>query len=248
VLEQLLSYNLEAISAQAHRRHTFGILLCKWQLQLVFHSRSYVVVSQSFDMRYDKVKLAVAFAVLWMADLGTLGFDPHFVDSGGHPAVRPEGCRVVVGNHTLAIGETLFRSRSLFGRGTATLATTGQVRAVLKINCPPKSRESEAELLHKAKGIPNIIQVTTSAVWGDTLDGFGPEFVDAVKQFEVQEFRILVLRPMCVPFTSIEDLEEFKKSFSKLVVGTCFLWSCWQGPDVQVNSPLQTVSCGHPAL
>lgn len=220
-LEQLLSYCLEVISTQAHRRHTFGMLLCEWQLQLVFHSRSFIVVSEAFDIRHDRVKLAVAIAALWTADLETLGFDSHFVNAHGNVAVRPDGCLVTIEGQTYTIGETLFRARSLFGRVTSSFGTTDQVQAVMKISSPPKSREVEAQLLQSAQDIPNVIKVVASAIWGSILDGFGADFVEAMKQFEVREFRVLVLSPICVPFTSIQEPEEFQKSFRKLVKGMC---------------------------
>ncbi|KAF8699751.1 hypothetical protein RHS03_06943, partial [Rhizoctonia solani] len=219
-LEQLLSYCLETISAQPHRRHTIGVLLSEWRLQLVFHSRSFIVVSRAFDIRSDPVKLTVAFAALWTTDLKALGFDSHFIDNSGNVTIRPQECLVMIGDQEYTIDKVLFRARSLLGRGTGTLRAVGksQVKVVIKFNCPPKVRESEAELLEKAQDIPNIIKVAASATWGDTLDGFGPEFVAMVNHFELREFRVLVLSPVCSPLTSIADLETFKRSFRKLVI------------------------------
>ncbi|KAG8705376.1 hypothetical protein FRC11_009085 [Ceratobasidium sp. 423] len=215
---QLASYLLEMISAQPHRRHTFGVLLCQWQLKLVCHTRSFIAVSEPIDIRRDQIQLTVAIAALWTASLETLGFHSQFVRPPGERSVRPEGCRVTISNQAYPIDSTIFSTRALFGRGSAAFLSDGAVRVVIKISCPPKTREVEGDLLERAKNIPNIIRLEAKAIWGDTRHGFGPEFIEAIMMFEVREFRVLALSPVCEPFTSITDLEVFKESFRKLVV------------------------------
>ncbi|QRV85648.1 hypothetical protein RhiJN_13666 [Ceratobasidium sp. AG-Ba] len=217
-LAQLMSYCLEMATAQAHRRHTIGVLLCEWRLQLVLHTRAFIVVSEAFDIRHDRLKLTTAIAALWMANLETLGFDSHFVNNAEQLTVRSDGCRVTVENDTYVIEKTLFRARNLFGRATgAFAASSSSGRVVIKINCPPTSREVEANFLKAAQGIPNIIRIIAAANWGDILKSFGADFTEAVQRFELREFRVVVLSPVCEPLTRVTDLEKFKVCFRKLV-------------------------------
>ncbi|KAL5639093.1 hypothetical protein ACGC1H_006571 [Rhizoctonia solani] len=108
------------------------------------------------------------------------------------------------------------------GRGASLLRafrSTGGIVAI-KFNYPPKSREVEAQLLRRAQdaGIPNIIRIIASEELDDTLAGFSPDLVAMLQRFELRQFRILVLSPLCEPFTIITDLNVFKQSFIKLVV------------------------------
>jgi hypothetical protein len=217
-----MSYCLEMISAQPHRRHTIGILLCEWQFRLVYHCRAFVAVSEAFDIRHDRPKFVVAVAALWTANLETLGFNPHFVNAQGLISIRPEECLVTIDKTQLNTKGWLYRARGLLGRGTgvlsASVSDTGR-GVIVKLNTPPRSREVEADLLVRANKIPNIIKIVCFAMWGNTLDGFGPDFVKLVGHFEVREFRALVVYPHCQPFDSIPQLEMFKNSFVKLVIG-----------------------------
>ncbi|KAJ1301877.1 hypothetical protein OPQ81_000717 [Rhizoctonia solani] len=220
-LEQLLSYCLEAMVAQPHRRHTIGLLLENFRLQLVFHCRSFVVTSKPFDIREDRGKLTIAIAALWIADLETLGFEKRFIGSDGQPALYPIGSSVSVDGMELIIRRAIYRARSLLGRVSATLVGADKedpsALYVIKISCQAQTRVPESEFLKAAADVPNVIRLVRSANWGDILDGFGEDFLRSVEQFEAREFRVLILSPVCELITAVEELSVFKECFVKLV-------------------------------
>ncbi|CAE6481567.1 unnamed protein product [Rhizoctonia solani] len=220
-LEQLLSYSLESMAAQPHRRHSIGLVLDDFRLQLVFHCRGFVVTSRPFDIRVEQEKLVVAVAALWLADLETLGFERRVIGSEGKPALDPIGSEVSVGEMDLEIKRIIYKARALFGRGSATLLGADKkdpsALYVIKISCQVKTRVPESEFLQSAADIPNVIRMAHSANWGDMLEGFGEEFLRSVQEFEPREFRVLVLSPVCELLTTIEDVSVFKTCFIKLV-------------------------------
>ncbi|KAJ1299361.1 hypothetical protein OPQ81_003772 [Rhizoctonia solani] len=220
-LEQLLSYCLEAMVAQPHRRHTIGLLLENFRLQLVFHCRSFVVTSKPFDIREDQGKLAIAIAALWLADLETLGFEKRFIGPDGQPALYPIGSSVSVDGMELIVRRAIYRARSLLGRVSATLVGADKqdpsALYVIKISCQAQTRAPESEFLKAAANVPNVIQLVRSANWGNMLDGFGEDFLRSVEQFETREFRVLVLSPVCELITTVDESSVFKKCFVKLV-------------------------------
>ncbi|KAH7325241.1 hypothetical protein B0J17DRAFT_633180 [Rhizoctonia solani] len=222
-LEQLLSYSLEAMTAQPHRRYIIGLLLDGFCLQLVFHCRGFVVASKPFDIRVERVKLVVAVAALWLADLETLGFEKRFIGSDDKPALDPIGSDVSVGEMDLVVERIIYKARSLLGRGSATLVGADKkdrsALYVIKISCQVKTRVPESEFLEVAAGIPNVIRLVRSAEWGDMLEGFGKEFLRSVEEFESREFRVLVLSPVCELLTAIQEVSVFKTCFIKLVNG-----------------------------
>ncbi|KAG8727489.1 hypothetical protein FRC11_013058 [Ceratobasidium sp. 423] len=220
-LEQLLSYCLETMVAQPHRRHTIGLLLDNFRLQLVFHCRGFVVTSKSFDIRERRDKLTIAIAALWIADLETLGFEKRFIGLDGQPALDLINSSVSIGEMELNIKRAIYKARSLFGRGSAALVGADKNNPsalyVIKISCQVKTRESESAFLKAATHVPNVIRLVCSANWGCMLDGFGEDFLRSVGQFEAREFRVLVLSPLCELITVIEELSVFKTCFVKLV-------------------------------
>ncbi|CAE6474389.1 hypothetical protein ACGC1H_006210 [Rhizoctonia solani] len=219
-LEQLLSYSLEAMTAQPHRRYVVGLLLDGFQLQLVFHCRSFVLTSAPFDIQMDPGRLAVAVAALWLADLETLGFEKRFI-SDGETALNPIGSEVSVGEMDTIVKRILYKARALFGRGSSTLLVADKkdpsALYVIKISCQVKTRVPESEFLEAAADIPNVIHMAQSASWGDMLEGFGEEFLRSVQEFEPREFRVLVLSPVCELLTAIKEVPVFKACFVKLV-------------------------------
>ncbi|CAE6482935.1 unnamed protein product [Rhizoctonia solani] len=221
LLERLLSDSLESMVAQPHRRHAIGIILDSFYLQLVFHCRGFIVTSRPFDIRVEREKLVIAIPALWLADLETLGFEKRVIGSERKPALGPIGSEVSVGEMDLDIKRILYKARTLFGRGSATLLGADKkdpsALYVIKISCQVKTRMPESEFLRSAADVPNVIRMAHSANWGDMLEGFGEEFLRSVQEFESREFRVLVLSPVCELLTVIEEVSVFKTCFIKLV-------------------------------
>ncbi|CAE6378080.1 unnamed protein product [Rhizoctonia solani] len=220
-LEQLLSYSLEAMTAQPHRRYTIGILLDDFNMQLVFHCRGFVLTSKPFDIQLEREKLTVAVAALWVADLATLGFERHIIGPDGKTALNLIGSELSVGGMDAVIKQTLYKARALFGRGSAAFLVADKKNPsalyVVKISCQAKTREPESEFLKAAADIPNVIRMARSANWGDMLEGFGQRFLELVEKYEPREFRVLVLSPVCELITAIKDASVLKTCFIKLV-------------------------------
>lgn len=209
--------------AQAHRRHTFGVLLREFKLQLVLHTRVCIVVSEPFDIRNERLSLVATFAALWMASFEVLGFDSHFLPAEDFPT-NPIGSKVTIEDDSYTIKTVISCARDVFGRGTAIYLASRDspsVKVVIKVNTPPILREIEANLLNAARGVSNVITVEASAIWGDVLEGLGLE--EEVKAFELRETRVVVLSPVCEPLEKVRDLQKLKICFRKLLIGLSVL-------------------------
>ncbi|KAJ1303547.1 hypothetical protein OPQ81_011731 [Rhizoctonia solani] len=77
-MKQLSRYARAVFAHQIHRRHLYGMIICKWAATFVRFDRSGIVHSQPIDMLHDLDKFQTAFAGLMMLDRGAFGYDTAF--------------------------------------------------------------------------------------------------------------------------------------------------------------------------
>ncbi|CAE6498770.1 unnamed protein product [Rhizoctonia solani] len=77
-MKQLARYARAVFAHQIHRRHLYGIVICKWAATFARFDRSGIVHSEPIDMRHSANEFQQAFAGLMMLDRTEFGYDPAF--------------------------------------------------------------------------------------------------------------------------------------------------------------------------
>ncbi|KAG8770092.1 hypothetical protein FRC12_004524 [Ceratobasidium sp. 428] len=77
-LIQLARYTRAVFANQLHRRHVYGLLICKWEVTFVRFDRSGILHSTPIDMRSQSEEFREAFAGLMMLDEEAFGYDTAF--------------------------------------------------------------------------------------------------------------------------------------------------------------------------
>ncbi|CAE6521747.1 unnamed protein product [Rhizoctonia solani] len=77
-MKQLSRYARAVFAHQIHRRHLYGIVICKWAATFVRFDRSGIVHSEPIDMLHSPTEFRQAFAGLMMLDRTEFGYDPAF--------------------------------------------------------------------------------------------------------------------------------------------------------------------------
>ncbi|KAG8739493.1 hypothetical protein FRC10_005589, partial [Ceratobasidium sp. 414] len=75
-MKQLTRYARAVFAHQLHRRHLYGLAICKWDATFVRFDRSGILYSKPIDMRSEEFRKA--FAGLMMLDEEAIGFDTAF--------------------------------------------------------------------------------------------------------------------------------------------------------------------------
>ncbi|CUA77294.1 mRNA 3'-end-processing protein RNA14 [Cryptococcus neoformans var, neoformans JEC21] [Rhizoctonia solani] len=77
-MKQLARYARAIFAHQMHRRHLYGVVICKWAATFVRFDRSGIVYSEPIDMLDDPKGFRQAFAGLMMLDRNAFGYDTAF--------------------------------------------------------------------------------------------------------------------------------------------------------------------------
>ncbi|KAJ1301900.1 hypothetical protein OPQ81_000740 [Rhizoctonia solani] len=85
-MKQLTRYACATFAHQIHRRHLYGMVVCKWAATFVRFDRSGIVHSEPIDMLRNYEKFRQAFAGLMMLDRRAFGCDTAFTTE-----LTPEG-------------------------------------------------------------------------------------------------------------------------------------------------------------
>ncbi|KAG8702062.1 hypothetical protein FRC09_004970 [Ceratobasidium sp. 395] len=75
---QLARYARAVFGNQLHRRHVYGLLICRWEATFVRFDRSGILYSTKIDMRRQRKEFREAFAGLMLLDDETFGYDIAF--------------------------------------------------------------------------------------------------------------------------------------------------------------------------
>ncbi|CAE6495244.1 unnamed protein product [Rhizoctonia solani] len=77
-IKQLTRYARAVFAHQIHRRHLYGMVICKWSATFVRFDRSGIVHSEPIDMLANPKGFQRAFAGLMMLDRSAFGYDTAF--------------------------------------------------------------------------------------------------------------------------------------------------------------------------
>ncbi|EUC54242.1 APH domain protein [Rhizoctonia solani AG-3 Rhs1AP] len=77
-MKQLARYAHTVFAHQIHRRHMYGMVICKWSATFVRFDRSGIVHSEPIDMLDNPKEFRTAFAGLMMLDRNWFGYDTAF--------------------------------------------------------------------------------------------------------------------------------------------------------------------------
>ncbi|CAE6489572.1 unnamed protein product [Rhizoctonia solani] len=77
-MKKLAQYARSVFAHQIHRRHLYGMVLCKWAATFVRFDRSGIVHSEPIDMFHSPKEFRRAFAGLMMMDRDAFGYDTAF--------------------------------------------------------------------------------------------------------------------------------------------------------------------------
>ncbi|KAJ1301922.1 hypothetical protein OPQ81_000761 [Rhizoctonia solani] len=84
-MKQLTRYARAAFAHQIHRRHLYGMVICKWAATFVRFDRSGIVHSEPIDMLHNYEEFRRAFAGLMMLDRRAFGYDTAFTTERPFP-------------------------------------------------------------------------------------------------------------------------------------------------------------------
>jgi hypothetical protein len=161
---QCSSYALELLSQGGLRSHVIGILVTDSQLQLLYHDRSIIIVSEPFNFVTDSerfVKVLNALSSLTASQWGLLSLNPSW--NFPLPAINEQwvflGKQLELKNGcVIELGEVISHQRGLIGRGTCVVRATCRkkgpgagcvwdTKLVVKFSWPVESRTPEPEFL-----------------------------------------------------------------------------------------------------
>ncbi|KAG8725744.1 hypothetical protein FRC10_007904, partial [Ceratobasidium sp. 414] len=77
-MKQLTRYARAVFAHQLHRRHLYGLVICKWEATFVRFDRSGILHSRPIDIRQQRKEFCEAFAGLMMLDEEAFGYDTAF--------------------------------------------------------------------------------------------------------------------------------------------------------------------------
>ncbi|KAG8769579.1 hypothetical protein FRC12_004881 [Ceratobasidium sp. 428] len=77
-MKQLAEYATAVFANQIHRRHLYGLVICKWEVTFVRFDRGGILFSLPMDMCAQREKFCAAFAGLMMLDNQAFGYDMAF--------------------------------------------------------------------------------------------------------------------------------------------------------------------------
>ncbi|CAE6481163.1 unnamed protein product [Rhizoctonia solani] len=77
-MKQLAQYARTVFTHQIHRRHMYGMVICKWSATFVRFDRSGIIHSEPMDMLDNPKEFRKAFAGLMMLDRHSFGYDTAF--------------------------------------------------------------------------------------------------------------------------------------------------------------------------
>ncbi|KAG9122181.1 hypothetical protein FRC07_001555, partial [Ceratobasidium sp. 392] len=77
-MKQLTRYARAVFAHQLHRRHLYGMVVCKWQATFVRFDRAGILHSKPIDMREQREEFCKAFAGLMMLNEEEFGYDTAF--------------------------------------------------------------------------------------------------------------------------------------------------------------------------
>ncbi|KAG9076886.1 hypothetical protein FS749_011287 [Ceratobasidium sp. UAMH 11750] len=77
-MKQLTRYARAVFAHQLHRRHLYGLVICKWEATFVRFDRSGMLYSQPIDMCKERRAFCKAFAGLMLLDEEAFGYDTAF--------------------------------------------------------------------------------------------------------------------------------------------------------------------------
>ncbi|KAJ1310596.1 hypothetical protein OPQ81_009127 [Rhizoctonia solani] len=126
---QVSRYARRVFAHQIHRRHLYGMIICKWAATFVRFDRSGIVHSQPIDMLSNLEKFQKAFLGLVMLDRGAFGYDTAFTTEH-----TPEGLEYYVDLPAAAFPS------SDTGIGTEPTAIYSNSEVTPSSNFPHKSR------------------------------------------------------------------------------------------------------------
>ncbi|CAE6522767.1 unnamed protein product [Rhizoctonia solani] len=184
-MKQLSRYARATFAHQLHRRHLYGLLVCKTEATFVRFDRAGILYSKRLDVVKDGEAFTRAFASLLMLDRIDEGYDPAFTferdDAGrlvyyidlpesGFSKTSSKSTSIVRNGRTrrFKVTEILCHRESICGRATIVLRireeleTEGQdpEEYALKIIWRDPERESEGEVLQSIHGRFGLAQST----------------------------------------------------------------------------------------
>ncbi|KAJ6598737.1 hypothetical protein B0H10DRAFT_2085083 [Mycena sp. CBHHK59/15] len=243
---QCASYALELLTYGGLRSHVIGALITNDLIELLYYDRSIIVKSESFNLAQDTARFITMLK--GVVDLTENQWGYHPLLNAPHPTelypsqgvlTHPFGGFDIKLNdgRSLTMGETIFQSHGIIGRGTcvsrAKMEVEGKEQEVIvKWSWPAKTRTPEADLvkiatdLATASGdswvlnhLPKILHAEQKEFDADSpqrrlSEHFGEDY-------ELRALRIVVqerLRPITELMTAAELGEAFHGIFK------CYRW------------------------
>ncbi|KAJ7845781.1 hypothetical protein B0H13DRAFT_2209083 [Mycena leptocephala] len=243
---QCASYALELLTYGGLRSHVIGALITNNLIELLYYDRSIIVKSESFNFAQDTARFITMLK--GVADLTENQWGYHPLLNAPHPTelypsrgvlTHPLGGSDIKLNdgRLLTMGETIFQSHGIIGRGTcvsrAKMEVDGEEKdVVVKWSWPAKTRTPEADLVKVAtdlaiasgdnwvlKHLPMILHAEQREFDADSpqlrlSQHFGIDYELRVLSLVVQEG----LRPITELTTAAELSEAFHGIFK------CYRW------------------------
>ncbi|KAJ7917811.1 hypothetical protein B0H13DRAFT_1608040, partial [Mycena leptocephala] len=224
------------------RSHVIGALITNNLIELLYYDRSIIVKSESFDFAQETARFITMLK--GVADLTENRWGYHPLLNAPHPTklypnqgvlTHPFGGYDIKLNdgRSLAMGETIFQSHGIIGRGTCvSLAKMEEEEVIVKWSWPAKTRTPEADFVK----IATKLAIQSGDLWvlnhlPKILHAEQREFDEDSPQrrlsehfgedYELRALRLVVqerLRPITELTTADESSEAFHGIFK------CYRW------------------------
>ncbi|KAJ7029047.1 hypothetical protein C8F04DRAFT_963313, partial [Mycena alexandri] len=227
------------------RSHVIGALITNNLIELLYYDRSIIVKSQPFDFVQDTARFITMLK--GVADLTENQWGYHPLLDAPHPTTlypksvltRPfDGSEIKLDNgRSLTLGETIFQSHGIIGRGTCVSRAKMEVEGkepevIVKWSWPAKTRTPEAELV----GIATDLATASGDSWvlnhlpkilhaeQKEFDANSPQQRLSERFGEDYELRALciVVQERLRPITELTTAAELSEAFHGIF--KCYRW------------------------
>ncbi|KAK7029724.1 hypothetical protein R3P38DRAFT_3512436 [Favolaschia claudopus] len=256
-LVQCASYGLEMLSNGGVRSHAIGVLVSFNWLELLYYDRSIIVKSQPFNFVEDNLAFFAvlsAFGNFTRAQWGYVGLliPPQVSEKPANDNTKKgDYWRIMHKGHfltaledwTLELGDTLFRSHGLIGRGTV-VAEAKVIKCprdrvqlqdetvVVKWSWVPKTRTSEAGFVGTAReqatnNNPQMLDHLPEVYCSQDFDHFTPECQLLLHDnlgndvYEKRVLRVMIQKKL-TPITKIDDPKQLAEIYKQIF--ECYRW------------------------
>ena len=232
----LLRWASSTMGALGNRRFVIGISIVAFEARLWYFDRAGTLCTPRVNM-FDHVFLA-AIVRLSMASPGALGFEEILFSSTSYPDVI-EGCQLSIEGRTFALDEVVHTSGDVYGRGTAVFKAhplpcnpflapgtyckapkdiPNHVIVKLSWQLTDSSHEDEMYRLAEEHGVEGVAKLYCSSRLLLLSQSVRGRLVDPTL-YRDRQLRAQVTGPVCVPLSTLKDLDTFKQAFVSLVKG-----------------------------